>query len=339
MKKLRVLVLVHASLIPPAQSSQKESENAPWKTEYDVVQSLKRLGHEVSVVGLDYDLGVLRKAIFEFKPQIVYNLLVEFQDMPGYEQHIVSYLELVKVPYTGCNPRGLMLSSDKALCKKILSYHRIPNPKFFVIPKRHRISLPKHMSYPMIVKSLVEEASLGISQSSVVRNEKALRERVEFIHESIGTDAIVESYIEGREFYVGILGNRQLTVLPVWELDLGDLPEQGEAIATSRVKWSEKYRKKYGIRSRVARNLPETEARRIQEVCRRVYRRLGLTGYARIDLRFAEDGGVYVLEANPNPNIAMGEEFPDSAEKSGLSYDPLNQRILNLGLSWFKSRR
>ena len=172
----------------------------------------------------------------------------------------------------------------------------------------------------------------------MVRSESTLLERVQFIHESIGTDAIVESYVEGREFYVGLLGNVQLTALPIWELNLSDLPDQAETIATSRVKWSEKYRKKYKIRSKLAKDLSESEVSKIQDVCKEVYRRLGLNGCARIDLRYTADKEIYVIEANPNPGIARGEEFPDSAKVGGIEYDELNGKLLSLGFSWFKNR-
>ena len=183
------------------------------------------------------------------------------------------------------------------------------------------------------MKSLTQEASIGISQASVVDSDEKLKERVTFIHESIGTAAIVEQYIEGRELYVGILGNQALQALPVWELFFTNMPEGAKRIATDRVKWSVKYQKKYGIDSGPAegpagRRLP----REIQHLCKRAYRALELSGYARIDLRLDEAGNVWVLEANPNPQIARGEDFAASAEKIG--YEAVLQRIINLGLRW-----
>jgi D-alanine-D-alanine ligase len=247
-------------------------------------------------------------------------------------------LELKRIPYTGCNPRGLTLARDKALSKKILSYHRIPVPKFYVFPKNQKTKVKKHTKFPLIVKSLTEEASLGISQASIVHNEEDLISRVEFIHQSLDTDAIVEQYIEGREFYVGVLGNKRLNLLPVWELKLDNMPDSSYAIATERVKWSEEYRKKYGIKSVQAPNLAEEDIKLIQNYCKKAYRTLGLNGYARIDLRFTENKKVYILEANPNPGVAYGEEFPDSAEKIGLSYEKMLEKIISLGLSWYRNR-
>jgi D-alanine-D-alanine ligase len=190
------------------------------------------------------------------------------------------------------------------------------------------------LQFPLIVKSLTQESSIGISQASVVDSDEKLRERVAFIHDSIGTTAIVERYVEGRELYVGVLGNQQLQVLPIWELFFTNMPPDARRIATDRVKWSVKYQKKYGIESGLATELPEAVATRIHHVCRRVYHALELSGYARIDLRLDESGNVWVLEANPNPQIARGEDFAASAEKCGLPYEGLLQRIVNLGMRW-----
>jgi D-alanine-D-alanine ligase len=190
----------------------------------------------------------------------------------------------------------------------------------------------------LIVKSLTQEASIGISQASVVEDDQKLRERVEFIHQSIGTDAIVESYIEGRELYVGLLGNQRLQVLPVWELLFTNLPDEARPIATERVKWSPKYQEKRGIKSDAAQELGDGVPEKIRHICKRVYRILELSGYARIDLRLDANGRVYVLEANPNPQLAHDEDFAESAARSGVSYNALLQRILNLGLKWRPER-
>jgi D-alanine-D-alanine ligase len=168
----------------------------------------------------------------------------------------------------------------------------------------------------------------------VVENDERLRERVSFMHDSMGSDALVEQYIEGRELYVGVLGNTVLRCFPVWELNFRNMPEDRYHIATERVKWSTAYQKKHGISTEQARDLPKAVLDRITKLCKRVYRALELSGYARIDLRLDPEGRVYVLEANPNPQIAYGEDFAESAETAGVSYPALLQRILNLGLKW-----
>jgi D-alanine-D-alanine ligase len=333
--KLRVLALVHRHLIPPDTIPEgTDIVSAPWRTEYDVITTLRALGHDVQALGVHDDLGDIRRAAAEWKPHIAFNLLEGFDDVTIFDQNVVSHLELLKLSYTGCNPRGLLLARDKSLSKKLLAYHRIPVTEFEVFRIGRPIQRPKRLPFPLIVKSLTQEASVGISQASVVDSDEKLKERVAFIHDSIRTAAIVERYIEGREIYVGIIGNQVLQAFPVWELFLANMPPDARRIATDRVKWSVKYQKKHGIESGPARDLPEAESERIQHICKRAYRALELSGYARIDLRLDEAGNPWVLEANPNPQIARGEDFAASAEKTGINYEALLQRILNLGLRW-----
>ena len=333
--KLRILALVHRHLIPPDVLPEgTDVLSAPWRTEYDVITTLRAAGHDVRALGVHDDLGDIRRAAAEWKPHIAFNLLEGFDDVTIFDQNVVSHLELLKLSYTGCNPRGLLLARDKSLSKKLLAYHRIPVTEFEVFRIGRPIRRPKRLSFPLIVKSLTQEASIGISQASVVDTDEKLKDRVAFIHESIRTAAIVERYIEGRELYVGIIGNQVLQVLPVWELFFMNMPAEAKRIATDRVKWSVKYQKKYGIESGPAQNLSDAENEKILNICRRAYRALELSGYARIDLRLDEAGDAWVLEANPNPQIARGEDFAASAEKAGISYEALLQRIVNLGLRW-----
>jgi D-alanine-D-alanine ligase len=333
--KLRVVALVHRHLIPPEKVEEgTDIESAPWRTEYDVISTLTAMGHEVQTLPVHDDLGEIRRLVSEWKPHIAFNLLEGFDDITIFDQNVVSLLELLKLPYTGCNPRGLLMARDKSLSKKLLAYHRIPVPEFEVFRIGRPIRRPKRLPFPLIVKSLTQEASIGISQASVVDSDEKLKERVAFIHESIHTAALVEQYVEGREIYVGILGNQALQAMPVWELFFTNMPEGSKRIATDRVKWSVKYQKKYGIDSGPARDLPEAQAVAIQHLCKRTFRALELSGYARVDLRLEENGNVWVIEANPNPQIAKGEDFAASAEKVGLSYETVLQRIINLGLRW-----
>jgi D-alanine-D-alanine ligase len=332
---VRIVALVHRHLIPPAKIEEgTDITAAPWRTEYDVITTLTAMGHEVRALGVHDDLGEIRRLVEEWKPHIAFNLLEGFDDVQIFDQNVISYLELLKLSYTGCNPRGLLLSRDKSLSKKLLHYHRIPVPEAEVFRSGRPIRRPKRLTFPLIVKSLTQEASIGISQASVVDSDEKLKERVAFIHESIGTAAIAEQYIEGRELYVGILGNQALQALPVWELFFTNMPEGAKRIATDRVKWSVKYQKKYGIDSGAAKDLADGKAERIQHLCKRAFRALELSGYARIDLRLDEAGNVWVLEANPNPQIAKGEDFAASAEKVGMAYDAVLQRIINLGIRW-----
>jgi len=333
-KKLRVLCLTHEDLVPPEDiKKDKTFHDEPWRTEQYVLSTLKKLGHEAKILGVRYDLGVIRNGVEEFKPDIIFNLLEEFHDQPLYDQNVVSYLELVPVPYTGCNPRGMVLARDKALTRKVLSYHRIPGPDFAVFNRGRKVKRPKKLALPLFVKSQIEEASLGISQASIVHTDSELEDRVKFMHERYRTDVIVEEYIEGRELYVGILGDERLTVLPIWELLFERMPDDVPHIATRKAKWDPEYQKRHGIVSREAEGLTPELKHRIVNACKRTYRALGLSGYARIDLRLKENGEVFVIEANPNPEIAYMEDFADSAQAYGLSYEDLIQRILSLGLT------
>jgi D-alanine-D-alanine ligase len=337
MKKLRVLALVHKHLVPPEYTEGLDVINAEWKMEFDVTSTLEELGHEVKVAGVHDDLGAIRAAVEEFKPDILFNLLEAFADITTFDQNVVSYLELLRLPYTGCNPRGLTLARDKSLSKKLLAYHRIPVPDFTVVRRGRKPVLSKRLSFPLMVKSLVYEASTGISQASVVENDEQLQRRVQFVHDSLGTAAIVEQFVDGRELYVGVLGNERLRVFPVWEMFFTQMPENNWRIATERVKWSTKYQQRHGIQTDEAK-LPDGMADRIGQLAKRVYRALDLSGYARIDLRLGSTGQVYVIEANPNPQLAYGEDFAESAERAGVSYEQLLERIISLGLQWQPER-
>jgi D-alanine-D-alanine ligase len=333
MKKLRVLCLAHEDLVPPEHvPGGVDFHHEAWRTEQYVLSAIRKLGHEARVLGVRSDLERIRTTINEFQPEIIFNLLEEFHDQPLYDHNVVSLLELLQVPYTGCNPRGLVLARDKALTRKILSYHRIPGPDFVIFRRGRKAKRPKALKLPLFVKSQVEEASLGISEASIVETDEQLAERVRFMHEKYKTDVIAEEYIDGRELYVGIFGDERLTVLPIWELLFTNMPEGKPKIATRRVKWDQKYQERHGIASGPAKDISTELRAKIESVCKRTYRALALSGYARIDLRLSPSGEIFVIEANPNPEIAKGEDFADSAEKFGWSYEDLIQRILSQGI-------
>ena len=329
---MRVLLLVHEDLVPPQSlEGLPESEVDKWKAEYDVSAAIAALGHDLEIVGVHSELKPIHDAIKNFKPKIVFNMLEEFRNEGIFDQHVVSHLELLGQKYTGCNPRGMVLARDKALTKKILTYHRIQVPKFVVIPRKNPRKSVQRLKFPVILKSLTEEASLAISKKSVVTNIEALRERVEYIHDHLQTDAIAEEYIEGREIYVGAIGNQRLQTFTPWELVIKNLADGEPNIATRQVKWNKKYQARKGVVTHAAKGLSEDALLKISKISKRIYRRLYMSGYARLDFRLAEDGGLYLLEANPNPNIENGEDFAESANDSGLDYNQLIAKILSLG--------
>ncbi len=333
-----MLALVDEGLVPPEGAEGVDTLTAPWKTEFDVIETLREEGHEVRVLGVGSELHPIRRTIDEFRPQIAFNMIEAFDNVATFDHNVVAYLELLRLPYTGCNSRGLLLARDKGISKKILHYHRIGVAAFEVFARGRQVRRPRRLRFPLIVKSLTLDASIGISQASVVEDDERLVERVRFIHESLATDALVEEYIEGRELYVGLLGNRRLLVLPVWELDLSGMPEEARRIATERLKWNLTYQKKHRIMSGPAKDLPPDVLKNVTSVCKRVYRSLELSGYARIDLRLRKDGRLFVMEANPNPQLAFGEDFAESAETAGIDYGPLLERIMALGLRWEPGR-
>jgi D-alanine-D-alanine ligase len=326
--------LMHEDLVPPADiSGLSEKQVADFRTEYDVIQGLEELGHEVHRLGVGSDLGPIRRAFAELQPDIAFNLLVHFHGVAVYDQHVVSYLELLRKRYTGCNPTGLLLARDKAISKQLLAFHRIRVPRFAVFRVGRKARRPRKLDYPLVVKSLYEEASLGISQASLVTSDEKLVERVAFMHETFGVDVIAEEYIDGRELYVGVVGNRRLHAFPVWEMMMDHLPDKAPRIATRKVKWDLAYQKKYHIDTAAA-ELPAGMAEQILKISTSIYRVLKMSGYARIDFRLAPDGKVYVLEANPNPDLQRAEDFAQSAKAGGVDYPVLIQRIVNLGLSY-----
>jgi D-alanine-D-alanine ligase len=285
-------------------------------------------------VGVFDDLTPIRRAIKDWSPHVAFMLLEEFHGLGIYDSAIVGYLELMRLPYTGCNPRGLMLSRDKALSKKILRFHRISTPRFAVFARGRSTKQMPRLKYPLIVKSVLEDASFGIAQASIVRDRNALAERVEFVHKHSESDALVEEYIEGREFYVGVIGNQRLETFPVWEMVFSGMPDEVAKIATASVKWDPKYQKKYGITTKAAVDLPDEKAAELARLTKRTYRALSMSGYARMDFRMSDDGRAYVLEANANPNLEYGEDFAESADTAGIQYETLMQRIINLGIRY-----
>jgi D-alanine-D-alanine ligase len=333
MKPLRILGLCHPDLIPPESiEGLSESETYVWKTEYDVSSTLRASGHEVRLLGVQTELAPIRDAVEEWKPDIVFNLLEEFHGESLYAQNVVGLLELLRVPYTGCNPRGMMLARGKDLSKKLLKYHRVPAPAFAVFPIGKKVRRPGRLKFPLIVKSLWEDASLGIAQASIVDTDEKLAERVAFIHKRLNTPAIAEQFIDGREIYVGVVGNDRLQVLPVWELSFSNLADGAHAIATEKVKHDPIYQEKRGILQGPAQDLPPPVVTKIRTLAKRISHTLELDGYCRIDFRLSKDNVPYFIEANPNPEIAASQEFAQAALHAGTSYADLLNKIVQLGM-------
>ena len=242
---------------------------------------------------------------------------------------------MLQVPYTGVSPSNLLVCNNKALSKKILTFHKIKVPDFQTFHKNHRVGLPKALKPPLIVKPLCEEASRGISRASVADNEKSFIKRVNFIHKSMNMDAIAEEYIEGRELYISVLGNRRIKILPPREMTFGQFPEDEPRIGTYKAKWDDAYRKRWDIKNVFAERLPDGVDKKIEDICKRAYRALNIQCCARFDIRITPDSDIYVLEVNGNPCLSRYDEVARSAEKSGISYNQLIKKIITLAFQRF----
>ena len=333
-KKLKVLALFDA--IAPTtldQDLSAELKTVDWKTEANALEALGQLGHTTGHLAIFDDLDLLRQKLLNFAPDVIFNLADQFKNNRAFDQNIVSFLEMQGIPFTGCGSTGLTLCKHKGISKKILSYHRIHVPEFVTIARGQRIARPRRLKFPILVKPLKEEASLGISQASFVETDEQFNERVQFIHDKFAGDVIAEEYIEGREFYVSLLGNHRLQVFPIRELIFKEVPPDEPKIATYRAKWDEEYRKRWGLQNQFAEGLDPALVRGIEQTCKRIYHLLTIDGYARLDFRVTAANEVYFIEANPNPMLAADEDFAQSALKAGLPFPQLIDRILRLGLN------
>jgi D-alanine-D-alanine ligase len=332
-KKLKVLALfdaVRPTTIDQDLSAEMKTED--WKTEANVLAALGELGYTTEHLAIFDNLDLLRQKMESFAPDVIFNLADQFKNNRGFDQNIASLLEMQGVPFTGCGATGLVLCKHKGTSKKILGYHHIHVPNFVVIPRGQRIARLKRPKFPILVKPVKEEASYGISQASFVTSDEQFKERVAFIHEKHDADVIAEEYIEGREFYVSVMGTLKLTVFPIRELVFGEVPPNEPRIATYRAKWDNEYRRRWGLQNRFPEGLEPALVTRIEETCKRIYRLLTIEGYARIDLRLTAANEIFFIEANPNPILAADEDFALSAGKAGLSYPQLIDRIIRQGM-------
>lgn len=334
MKPLNVMVLFDTAGTPPENQDFTEDLKTPeWKTESDVIAALTRLGHKVSMVGAYDDVNVITHGIRKYKPDVVFNLMEHFNGKTEYDRNIPALLELMGVRYTGANPTAFMLCGNKSISKQMLMHHRIRTPQFVVARLNKSFTKPKHLAFPLLVKPVRTDSSYGISQASFVGTDEELNARIQYIHDTFTQDALVEEYIDGRELYVSVLGHHKLSVFPVRELCFAEVPEDEPKIATYKAKWDEAYRKKWGIKNRFANPIAADATEDIISACKRAYQVLQNRGYARLDLRLTPKNEVVIIEVNPNPFLADGEDFAESAKKSGLSYDELIQRIVNIGMN------
>ena len=332
-KRYKVLVLFDTAGTPPAdQDFTKELATDDWAAEAHVIDALKKLGHQVRTLGVWDEPSMIIDEIKSNPPDVVFNLTEHFNEVSAYDRNVAGLLEMMGVPHTGASPTGLTLCKNKGMAKELLSYRKIRVPNFAIFPPGSAVKRPRHLEFPLFIKPLKEEGSVGIALDSFVETDEAFEERVRFIHERLNQEALAEEYIDGREIYVSLLGNERLRVFPFREVVFTAVPENQPKFSTYKAKWDDAYRKRWGIKNVFVETLPNGMTQRIANMCRAAYRALRIRGYGRIDLRITPSGEIVILEANPNPNLDKDDEFAQSAMKAGLSYPRLVQRIVTLAL-------
>jgi D-alanine-D-alanine ligase len=320
----------------PEHERQMTREVAAWhddepEMEYQIADALRRRGHEVFLIGVADDLQYLVHSLNEARPELVFNAAEAFHGNPALEYLVRGLLEAEGYRYTGAPPQALLVSRNKAMSKKVLAYHGIRVHHFATWRPGEALETPPGLRYPLMVKPLQADASAGIAQASVVQDESSLIERVTMVHERFHQPAIAEEFVDGRELYVSVLGNDEhLDILPITEMVFDKRKTRPEErIATKSAKWDEDYRTRRGIRNVFARPIAASTRERIDSICRTAFRALWLRDYARLDLRLAADGEVWVLEANANPFISYGHDMANAAVKAGMEYYDFIQRLVN----------
>ena len=295
--------------------------------------ALRANGHEPRLLMVDATVEPVVRALLDDPPELVVNLAESFGGKSALESNVAALLNLLGLRYTGSSPAGLMLAGDKTLSKKVLSFHGILTPKFATV-YRGAVDWAGDIEFPVIVKPPQEDASLGITSKSVVRDIKELLERMGDMQRDYQQPALVESFIEGREFYVGVLGNANAEALPIIELDFSKFPADRPRIASWEAKWGDEGTgtgaEFAGTESIFPTDVPDELVKRMQEVAVSAFNALRLRDYGRIDLRVTPAEEIYVIEVNPNCYLERESEFSRAAAKSGLEYEALIARIVDL---------
>ncbi|HEX7000037.1 MAG TPA: D-alanine--D-alanine ligase [Gammaproteobacteria bacterium] len=303
-----------------------------------VAAGLEAAGHKTSVLTVTDDVAALVDGLRQRKPELVFNLVESFgHDVIGGEMGVAGLLDLLEIPHTGGGPGEIFLQEDKALAKKLLAFEQIPYPDFATFAPDADFETGGNLRMPLFVKPLRMDASIGIDERSLVHNTQQLMERVLYIHRTFGDAALAEEYIEGREFYVGILGNQQLTVFPPVEMDFSGLSTGAVRIMDNGAKFDETSERFHGTKAVLPDLEPELRAR-LQKVSAAAYRALRVRDYGRIDLRLTETGEIFVIEVNASCYLERRSEFASAAAAHGLEYPALLNRIAELALERWKHR-
>ena len=336
MSKLKIVVLYDRVLVDEEeeQSSSAGDKSPVTRTldkkevEEEVADALTKLGHEPVM----YELDGTQKSLLglaKVECDLVFNLVESFADDDTADYKIAGYLELLGRKYTGSGTRGLMLAQDKAVAKKIFAFHGIHTPTF-AKSFRGRLDFSHDLQFPVIVKPAREDGSIGIEFSAVVNSIRELMERIDWLHQNFDSPVLIEEYIEGREMYVGVMGNDKPEALPVVELDLSKLPDGTPKIAAAEVKWGKGTKAYRDTKSAIATELPDEIAQALQQTAVAAYQALELRDYGRVDMRLQADGKVQVIEVNPNPWLSSRAEFCMAARKTGRTYTQIIEAIVEL---------
>jgi D-alanine-D-alanine ligase len=317
-----------------------EDENSK---EYDpvvpqVARTLRRLGHRVSVLGVHGDVKRLIAGLARRKPDLVFNLMEMFGENVFGDIPVTGLLDLIGVDYTGSGPGELYLSQDKGLTKKLLAFEEILYPRFAVFSRDTAFETGGNLRMPLFVKPLRSDASLGIGGKSLVHDWTGLMERVNAIRKELDDAALAEEFIDGREFYVGVIGNSQPKALPPVEIDFTGFPEGVPKVMDSKAKWDERSKEYKGTRSVLAQ-LPDELRARLQKVAVDAYRALRVRDYGRVDIRLTDTGDIYVLEVNASCYLEKNSEFAMAAAAAGMDYRRLIERIVDLALARRKGKK
>lgn len=315
-------------------------EGKERSTEYDVVvnqvaRALRRQGHQVAVLGVHADVKRVLAGLQRRRPDLVFNLVEMFAENMFGDIAMEGLLDLLGLEYTGCGPGESYLTQDKALSKKLLAFHGILYPRFAVFARDADFETGGNLRMPLFVKPLRTDASIGIRKNSLVTDMKSLMRRVATIHDELNDSALAEEYIEGREFYVGVLGNYDPIALPPIELDFSGLPEGAPHVLDSKAKWDENSAEYKGTKAVLA-DLPDELRAKLQKVSVDAYRALRVRDYGRVDLRLTDTGEIYVLEVNASCYLARDSEFAMAAAAAGIPYPALIQRIVDLATDRYR---
>jgi len=315
----------------PAEKSPVTRTLDKKEVEDEVVEALGKLGHEAALHELDGTPKSLL-ALARLECDLVFNLTESFADDDTADFKIAGFLELVGKRYTGSGTHGLMLAQDKAIAKKIFQFHGIHTP-VFAKSFRGRLDFSHDLQFPVIVKPAREDGSIGIEFSAVVSSIRELMERMDWLHAHFDSPVLIEEYIEGRELYVGVLGNDKPEALPVVELDLSKLPDGTPRIAAAEVKWGKGTNAYRDTKSAIATDLSEDTVAALQQTAVAAYQALELRDYGRVDMRLQADGRIHVIEVNPNPWLSSKAEFAMAARKAGRTYSRLVEEIVELAMA------